>query len=39
LQLLEQLLSDDVFVAGVGRAGSVMSEALNAGNKIISCGN
>ena len=39
LQLLEQLLSDDVFVASVERAGSVMSDAVNAGNKIISCGN
>jgi len=39
MQLLEQLLSDDVFVAGVERAGSVMSDAVNAGNKIISCGN
>jgi D-sedoheptulose 7-phosphate isomerase len=38
-QLLQQLLSDDQFVAHVERAGNVMGEAVNAGNKIISCGN
>jgi D-sedoheptulose 7-phosphate isomerase len=39
LQLLEQLMRDDVFVATVERAGGVMSDAVKAGNKIISCGN
>ncbi|MFN5620285.1 MAG: D-sedoheptulose 7-phosphate isomerase [Flavobacteriales bacterium] len=39
LQLLQQLISDDVFAASVERAGGVMSDAVNAGNKIISCGN
>ena len=39
LQLLQQLMSDDVFTASVERAGGVMSDAVTAGNKIISCGN
>lgn len=37
--LVQQILSDDEFVISVERAGALMSERLQAGNKIISCGN
>jgi D-sedoheptulose 7-phosphate isomerase len=38
-RLLEQVMNDELFLLSVERAGEVMSAAIHAGNKIISCGN
>lgn len=37
--LLDQVLSDDRFFANILEAGRAMANAINAGGKIISCGN
>jgi len=38
-RLLEQVMNDDAFLNSVRRAGEAMAASIDAGGKIISCGN
>ncbi len=38
-ELLTKVLNDQGLVAGISRAGEILSQAFKSGNKVISCGN